>query len=45
VRHFAKFNEIYRKFFPSNPPARSTVVVKDLVAPGALLEIDCVCHV
>jgi len=45
VQHFAKFNEVYLKFFPSEPPARSTVVVKDLVAPGALLEIDCVCHV
>ncbi len=45
VQHFAKFNEVYLKFFPSKPPARSTVVVKDLVAPGAVLEIDCVCHV
>lgn len=45
VQHFAKFNEVYLKFFPSKPPARSTVVVKDLVAPGAMLEIDCVCHV
>lgn len=39
---FAAFNKIYMGFFPSNPPARSTVVVKELVVPGAKLEIDCV---
>jgi reactive intermediate/imine deaminase len=41
---FAKFNEIYVTYFPAEPPARSTVIVKDLVAPGALIEIDCVAH-
>ncbi len=39
---FALFNEVYSKFFPKDPPARSTVVVKALVVPGANLEIDCV---
>jgi len=39
---FPTFNKVYRSFFPSNPPARSTVVVKALVVPGASLEIDCV---
>jgi 2-iminobutanoate/2-iminopropanoate deaminase len=39
---FAAFNKIYVSFFPSDPPARSTVVVKELVVPGARLEIDCV---
>jgi 2-iminobutanoate/2-iminopropanoate deaminase len=39
---FAAMNQIYVTFFPSNPPARSTVVVKELVVPGAKLEIDCV---
>ena len=39
---FAQFNEIYSKFFPKDPPARSTVVVKALVVAGANLEIDCV---
>lgn len=38
---FAAFNAIYGPYFPSNPPARSTVIVKDLVVKGALLEIDC----
>lgn len=41
--HFAMFNKVYMKFFPKQPPARSTVVVKDFVVPGAHLEIDCVC--
>jgi 2-iminobutanoate/2-iminopropanoate deaminase len=39
---FATFNEIYVQYFPSEPPARSTVIVKALVAPGAKIEIDCV---
>lgn len=34
-------NAVYREFFPSNPPARSTVVLKALVVPGALVEIEC----
>ena len=40
---FQMFNKVYMKFFPRNPPARSTVVVKDFVVPGAKLEVDCVC--
>lgn len=39
---FSTFNEIYVGYFPSDPPARSTVVVKALVVEGAKLEIDCV---
>lgn len=41
---FEAFNQVYRTFFPSNPPARSTVVVKELVLPGARVEVDCVTH-
>ena len=41
---FAKFNDVYAKFFPEAPPARSTVVVKELLMPGAKVEIDCICH-
>jgi 2-iminobutanoate/2-iminopropanoate deaminase len=25
INDFAAFNEVYREFFPSDPPARSTV--------------------
>lgn len=39
---FAAFNKIYRTYFPSQPPARSTVVVKELVIPGGKVEVDCV---
>jgi 2-iminobutanoate/2-iminopropanoate deaminase len=39
---FATFNKVYVTFFPSDPPARSTVIVKALVLPGAKVEVDCV---
>lgn len=41
---FEAFNRIYREFFPQDPPARSTVVVKELVMAGAKIELDCVAH-
>jgi 2-iminobutanoate/2-iminopropanoate deaminase len=38
---FGKMNEVYKTFFPVNPPARSCVAVKEI--PGsAPLEIDVV---
>jgi 2-iminobutanoate/2-iminopropanoate deaminase len=39
---FPAMNRVYAEFFPTDPPARSTVVVKELVRPGAKIEIDCV---
>jgi len=42
IRDFAAFNKVFQSYFPSSPPARSTVVVKELVVPGARIEIDCV---
>ena len=44
VKDFAKMNESYGKFFPSDkgPPARSTVVVAALVRAGAKVEIECI---
>lgn len=38
---FQGMNAAYREFWPTSPPARSTVVVKALVVPGALVEIEC----
>jgi 2-iminobutanoate/2-iminopropanoate deaminase len=38
---FATVNEVYGKYFPSNPPARATFAVKGLPL-GALVEIDAV---
>lgn len=41
VKDFQGMNGAYTKFFPSNPPARSTVVVAALVVPGGKVEIEC----
>ena len=40
IGDFAAFNEVYREFFPSDPPARSTVQV-GLVAPW-LVEVEAI---
>ena len=40
---FSKMNDIYKTFFPLNPPTRTTVEVK-FVAPGMLIEIDAVAY-
>lgn len=42
VKDFGGMNEVYRTFFPSVPPARSTVGVAALVVPNAKVEIECV---
>jgi 2-iminobutanoate/2-iminopropanoate deaminase len=39
MNDFAKMNEVYGRFFPANPPARSTVEVARLPKDG-LVEID-----
>jgi 2-iminobutanoate/2-iminopropanoate deaminase len=39
---FQGMNSVYQTFFPSNPPARSTVVVAALVRAGPKLEIECI---
>jgi 2-iminobutanoate/2-iminopropanoate deaminase len=39
---FPSFNKVYMKYFPTDPPARSTVIVKALVLAGAKIEIDCI---
>jgi len=38
---FAAMNDVYRTFWPTNPPARTTVVT-DLVLPDALVEMSMV---
>ena len=38
---YAVMNEVYAEFFPSSPPAQSTVAVSRL-ALGALLEIEAI---
>ena len=39
---FAGMNQAYVPFFPTNPPARSTVVVAALVRAGAKIEVECI---
>ena len=39
---FDAMNKVYHGYFPNDPPARSTVAVKELVLAGAKFEIDCV---
>lgn len=43
VGDFKKMNEVYKTFFPENPPARTTVEAK-LPASGMLIEIDVVAY-
>jgi 2-iminobutanoate/2-iminopropanoate deaminase len=38
---FRGMNSVWSEFWPTSPPARSTVVVKALVIPGANVEIEC----
>ena len=40
INEFAAFNEVYREFFPTDPPARSTIQV--VLAPPWLVEIEAV---
>jgi reactive intermediate/imine deaminase len=44
IKDFAAFNEVYREFFKTNLPARSTVAVSGLVI-GARIEIECIAYV
>ena len=44
IRDFVGMNEVYRKFFPVDPPARSTVEVSNL-AIAALVEIEMIATV
>jgi 2-iminobutanoate/2-iminopropanoate deaminase len=41
MSHFAAMNEIYKRFFPEDCPARSTIAVKEL-PQGALVEIEAI---
>lgn len=41
ARNFQAMNEVYRSFFPADPPARATVQAR-LMNPAFLVEIQCV---
>jgi 2-iminobutanoate/2-iminopropanoate deaminase len=40
VNDFAVMNQVYKEFFPKEPPARSTVIVASLAKPDWLVEIE-----
>ena len=40
VNDFAVMNQVYKEFFPKEPPARSTVIVAGLAKPEWLVEIE-----
>jgi 2-iminobutanoate/2-iminopropanoate deaminase len=43
ITDFPAMNEVYHSYFPANPPARTTVAVKDLPG-GSPVEIECVAY-
>ncbi|HZP03236.1 MAG TPA: Rid family detoxifying hydrolase [Terriglobia bacterium] len=44
IANFQAMNQVYHTYFPTNPPARSTVAVKDL--PGdSPIEIECIAYI
>jgi aminoacrylate peracid reductase len=43
MSHYAGMNEVYRTYFPADPPARYCIRT-DLVKPGFLVEIASVAH-
>ena len=40
IKDFAGMNEVYKEFFAGEPPARTTVGVKELSRPEFIVEID-----
>ncbi|MTI46057.1 2-iminobutanoate/2-iminopropanoate deaminase [Roseibium hamelinense] len=40
IDYFPKMNDVFREFFPTNPPTRSTIIVPE-IPMGAAMEIDC----
>jgi 2-iminobutanoate/2-iminopropanoate deaminase len=40
---FAIMNEVYRSYWPDEPPARTTAVT-GLARPNALVEIECIAY-
>ncbi len=44
IANYQAMNEVYVKFFPSDPPARTTIAVKDLPFESPI-EIECIAYV
>jgi len=41
IDNFLKMNEVYKEYFPKDPPARATISA-GLVSPSMLVEIQCI---
>ena len=39
-RDFQGWNKVFKKYFPENPPARTTVGTSQLIGPDWLLEVE-----
>jgi len=44
INDFAAMNEVYHSYFPTNPPARTTLGIKDLPLHSPV-EIECIAYV
>ena len=44
ISQWSRFNEIYKKYFPNNKPARSAFGA-DGLALGAALEVECIAYI
>jgi len=42
MNDFSAMNEVYGEFFPTNPPARTTVGIEALANPNLIVEIELV---
>jgi len=42
MSNFSRMNGVYKTFFPTEPPARTTIGVSGLASPAFLVEIDVV---
>ena len=40
LRNFDAFDEVWREFFPGDPPCRATVGIAGVTVPGCIVEID-----
>ena len=45
MKEFPRMNAVYERVFAGHRPARTTVQVSALPAPGLLVEIDCIAYV
>jgi 2-iminobutanoate/2-iminopropanoate deaminase len=45
TNEFAAMNTVFREYFPSDPPSRTTVGIAHLARPGLKIEMDMIAYV